>query len=112
MGLKTEYIVKILQLKGVGRKTAFKICELAKNEIIDNDFDLQEIIFGFIVNISKLTIKIHPPKTKFRWMESVPLFSVVLEILKYINNKYLTPGLGGKVIQAKNRQGLWLLHYC
>jgi DNA processing protein len=56
MGLKTEYIVKILQLKGVGRKAAFKICDLVKNEIIDNDFDLQEIIIGFIVNkkISRL----------------------------------------------------------
>jgi DNA processing protein len=50
MGLKTEYIVKILQLKGVERKTAFKICDLAKNEIIDNDFDLQEIILGLIVS--------------------------------------------------------------
>jgi len=57
MGLRTEYIVKILQLKGVRRKTAFKICDLAKNEIIDNDFDLQEIIIGYIVNkkIPRLT---------------------------------------------------------
>lgn len=56
MGLKTEHIVKILHLKGIGRRTAFKICKLANHEIIDNDFDLQEFIIGLAADkkISRL----------------------------------------------------------
>jgi DNA processing protein len=50
MGLKTEQIVKILQLKGLGRKTAFKICDIAKDEFFDNDSDLQDFILESIAN--------------------------------------------------------------
>jgi DNA processing protein len=50
MGLKTEHIVKILQLKGIKRKTAFKICDIAKNEVIDHDYDLQDFIINCIAN--------------------------------------------------------------
>lgn len=50
MGLKTEQIVKILQLKGLGRKTAFKICDIAKNEIFDSNSDLQDFILECIAN--------------------------------------------------------------
>ena len=41
MGLKTAQIVEILQLKGLGKKTVFKICDLAKEEIFDSDNDYQ-----------------------------------------------------------------------
>ncbi len=50
MGLKTDQIVKILQLKKLGRKSAFKICEKAKDDIIDNDADLHEFVLGCIAN--------------------------------------------------------------
>jgi len=50
MGLKAEHIVKILQLRSLGRKTAFKICEVSKDEFIDNDRDLEEIILGYNAN--------------------------------------------------------------
>jgi len=52
MGLKTEQIVKILQIKGLESKTAFKICDVANNETIDNDYDLQNFIIGCIANKS------------------------------------------------------------
>ncbi len=48
MALKTEQIVKILQLKGLGRKTAFLICEKAINEVIDCDNDLQELLLEYL----------------------------------------------------------------
>jgi len=38
MGFKTDQIVEILRHKGLGKKTAFKICDLAKEEIFDNDY--------------------------------------------------------------------------
>lgn len=50
MGLKTEQIVKILQLKGLGRKTAFQICDKAVNEVIDNDYDLKNLLVEYIAN--------------------------------------------------------------
>jgi DNA processing protein len=48
MGLTTEQIVKLLQLKSLGRKTAFKLCEISKNQVIDNDYDLKEFLLGCI----------------------------------------------------------------
>jgi DNA processing protein len=48
MGLKTEQIVKILQLERLGRRTALKICDLAKDTYLANDFDLQEFILKCI----------------------------------------------------------------
>lgn len=40
MGLTTGQIITILKLPGVGRKTAFKICEAAISEIFLNDYEL------------------------------------------------------------------------
>ena len=48
MAIKTPQIVKILQLQGLGRKTAIKFCELSQNEIFDNDNDLQEFLLECI----------------------------------------------------------------
>lgn len=50
MGLRTDQIVKILQLKGLGRHTAFKICELAISEVFDSDLDLMDYIVRCISN--------------------------------------------------------------
>lgn len=44
MGLKTSDIVKILQLKQLGRRTAFKIYDIAKDHIVENENDLIEFI--------------------------------------------------------------------
>lgn len=58
MGLKTSQIVKILQLKGLGRKSAVKICDKAMNEVLDTDSDLQEFVLGCIANnwVSRLPV--------------------------------------------------------
>lgn len=48
MAIKTNQIVKILQLKGLGRKTAIKFCELSENEIFDNDNGLKEFLLECI----------------------------------------------------------------
>ena len=48
MALRTEQIVKLLQLKSLGRKTAFKLCDFAKNQVINTDYDLQEFLLGCI----------------------------------------------------------------
>jgi DNA processing protein len=50
MGLKTDHIVKILQLEGVGRKTAFKICDIAKDESIKTDGDLLNFLLDSFAN--------------------------------------------------------------
>lgn len=57
MGLRTEQIVKILQLSSLGRKTAFKLCEIAKEEIFDDDKDLQAFILECIEN--KKVLRLH-----------------------------------------------------
>jgi DNA processing protein len=44
MDLRVDQIVKILQLKKLGRRTAFKLCERALNEVIDHDDDLMDFI--------------------------------------------------------------------
>ncbi len=44
MALRTEQIVKILQLKKLGRRTAYKVYEVAKKEVLDDDRDLIEFI--------------------------------------------------------------------
>src|SRR5690554_5518829 len=48
MGLKTEQIVKMLQIKGLGRKTAFAICNNAINEVVNTDNDLQELLLKYL----------------------------------------------------------------
>jgi len=54
MGLKTDHIVKILQLEGVGRKTAFKICDIAKDESIKTDGDLLNFLQILLrINVSQ-----------------------------------------------------------
>lgn len=50
MGLKTSEIIKILQLKGLGRKSAIKICDIAKDEVLDSDADLREFVLGCITD--------------------------------------------------------------
>jgi len=50
MALKTEQIVKLLQLKGIVNKTALMICELTRNETIDNDSDFLEFILHLKAN--------------------------------------------------------------
>jgi DNA processing protein len=47
MGLKTDQIVSILQLKGIVRKTAFSICEKARNISFESDDDLA----GFVLDL-------------------------------------------------------------
>ncbi len=42
MGLSTEQIVKILQIRNLERKSAFLICNILKDEIIRNDHELKE----------------------------------------------------------------------
>jgi DNA processing protein len=53
MGLKTEQIIKILQLKGIGRKKAFSICEQARDETFKSDIELRNYIADYFTNISK-----------------------------------------------------------
>lgn len=60
MGLRTEQIVKILQLEKIGRRTAHKICDRAKDEIIDNDNDLKDFILGCIAN---------------KWVQKLPIYT-------------------------------------
>lgn len=50
MGLTKEQIVKILQVKGLGRKTAFLICESTGNEIVESDNDLRDFVLGCVAN--------------------------------------------------------------
>jgi hypothetical protein len=50
LGLRTDHIVKMLQLEGVGRKTAFKICDIARNESIKTDSDLLNLIQNCVEN--------------------------------------------------------------
>ena len=60
MGLKTSQIVKILQLKGLGKKTAIKICDRAQDEVLDSDSELKEFVLGCIAN---------------KWVKRLPIFS-------------------------------------
>ena len=46
MALKTEQIVKLLQLKGIVSKTALMICEMTGNEALNNDDDLAQFLLG------------------------------------------------------------------
>lgn len=57
MALKTEQIIKILQLNGLGRRTAFQICDKSINDVIDNNQDLIEFLDSCITNkwIMRLT---------------------------------------------------------
>jgi predicted Rossmann fold nucleotide-binding protein DprA/Smf involved in DNA uptake len=50
MALKTEQIVKLLQLKGIVNKTALMICEMTRNETIGNDSDFLEFFLRSKVN--------------------------------------------------------------
>lgn len=50
MGLSKEHILKILSLKGVGRRTTFSLCNLLKDDIIDTDEKLLEIINNYVIN--------------------------------------------------------------
>ncbi len=50
MGLRIGQIVRILQLEGVGRKTTFKICDLARNVSNKTDSDLLNLIQDNIEN--------------------------------------------------------------
>lgn len=50
MGLTTYQIVKLLQLKQLGRKSAIIICENAKDETSEKDSYLEEFILGCIAN--------------------------------------------------------------
>lgn len=60
MGLTTEQIITILELPGIGRKTAFKICEAGHSERLGNFHELFDWL-GFLSNkreflkISKIT---------------------------------------------------------
>lgn len=58
MGLSSGQIIKILQLRNVGRKTAFKICELSSNFSIKDDKDLSDFLSDIANNhsIAKLPI--------------------------------------------------------
>lgn len=44
MGLSTDQIVKILQIRNFERKTAFLICDILKDETINDDSELKESI--------------------------------------------------------------------
>lgn len=44
MALKTDQIIKLNQLRGIVNKTALMICEMARNEAIDNDSDFLEFL--------------------------------------------------------------------
>lgn len=50
MGFKTDHIVKLLQLNGIGRRTALKIFDLAKDEVINDDSDLNEFLLKCSTN--------------------------------------------------------------
>lgn len=46
--METEHIIKILQLKNLGRKSAFLICDFYKEELIADEHDPKEAVLKFI----------------------------------------------------------------
>ncbi len=87
MGLHTNQIVKILQLKRLGRTTAFKICEKAAYEILDKDQDLMEFIFGCIANkwVSRL-----PEYSKDEMIDAFTKGDEIIEKSDYNNIKIIS----------------------
>jgi DNA processing protein len=65
MGLSTIQILKILNLRGVGRRTAFAICENAGHGAIENDNDLYDLIQGCIANNKIRTFAVYDKNTVF-----------------------------------------------
>lgn len=57
MGLSTEQIVKILQIRNFERKSAFLVCDILKDETIRNDLELKESILHCSgINIPELPL--------------------------------------------------------
>jgi len=87
MGLTTRQILKILQLKGLGRKTAFKICEKAGDEVIDTDHDLAEFVKGCIANN---WIRQLPEVSKYDFETAFSKAEEIIEKSEYGNIKILS----------------------
>jgi len=87
MGLSTDQIIKILQLKNIGRKTAFKIQEKSINQTILNDKELAD----YLTTLSKEKLVPNLPSyTLFDFKSAFDDGNLIIESSLNNNIKYVS----------------------
>lgn len=87
MALKTEQLIKILQLKGLGRKSAFQFCNISLEEVFSTN---QELIDFLRISIAKKLVKRLTEYSEQEYLEAFEKAEKIIEYSEKENIKFVS----------------------